>query len=55
MTKAALAAAGIIEFLNDLELHLFHRHKDHLRDALAGLHLVGLVAAIPAGDVTCPW
>ena len=54
MPKAALAAAGIIEFLYDLELHLLNRHEHHLRDAFSGLNLISGIAAIPAGNVHLP-
>ena len=54
VTEPASAAIARLEFRDDLQRDLFDADEDHLRDALAGLHLVGLLRAIPAGDENLP-
>jgi hypothetical protein len=50
MAEAALAAAGVCEFFDDLKGHLLDRHEHHLCDTFAWLNFVGFLAAIPAGN-----
>lgn len=51
VAKSAGPALTLIEFLDDLEVHLHDRDQHHLRDALAGLYNEALSAAVPARQV----
>lgn len=49
MPEATFATIALVKFFNHIEFDLLDRHKHHLRDTLAGLHRVWLLAAVPAG------
>ena len=50
MAEATGAPIARLELLHHVEADLLDGDEHHLRNALAGLHLVGGLAAIPAGD-----
>ena len=48
MTESAGTPVAGVKLFHDIEFDLFYRDEDHLCDALARLHLVGIAATIPA-------
>ncbi len=50
MAETTLSAFTLAKLANDPERDLFDRYENHLRNAFARLHFVGLRSAIPAGN-----
>ena len=54
MTEAAFPAGARLKTRNNLQFHLYHRNDYELRDALARLHRVWLISAVPTRNHELP-
>ena len=50
MAEASITSFAVTKLGDDLKLHFFYRHENHLRDAFAWIDFISRRTAIPARD-----